>query len=443
MLKPGTSRLPKEPVIGDVRRFLAELIRQLPADPADGRTGQRGRPRILPALLLWSGLLVCVLEGFSSQSAIWRLLAVEGLWDNPRLAISDQAVYKRLAQAGPSSLHWLFESLTSLLAERLAPWQAKDLAPFASAVVAIDATTLDPVARRLTDKADRQAAKAWLPGKLLGVFDLRRQQWRQLLRRDDAEENEKLAARQLLDALPVGALILADLGFFGFRWFDDLTDAGYWWISRLRAKTSLQVIHTFYQDGETLDQLVWLGAYRADQAKHAVRRVQFRQGKLLHSYLTNVLDPQQLSLQDIALLYARRWDIEMAVQLVKQHLGLRLWWSSNLAVVEQQLWATLIIAQVLMALRLEIAGRAAVDVFDVSLPLLVRYLPRYAARGQDPVAAFIQAGRFAGFIRPSRRVTLTAPLVEPTQLLPLPPEIVLQRLPRYAQRNCGRSVASN
>ena len=46
--------------------------------------------------------------------------------------------------------------------------------------------------------------------------------------------------------LPAGTLVLADLGYFGFAWFDWLTDRGYHWLSRLRAKTSYKVIHTFY-----------------------------------------------------------------------------------------------------------------------------------------------------------------------------------------------------
>ena len=37
--------------------------------------------------------------------------------------------------------------------------------------------------------------------------------------------------------------------------------------------------------------------------------------------------------------------------------------------------------QVLQALRVEIAGQAGVDVYDVSLPLLVKYLPLFADRG--------------------------------------------------------------
>jgi hypothetical protein len=443
MLPQSPTPLPSDPLIGDVERFLASVVADLPPEPGDLRLGLRGRPRILPSLCLWSGLLVCVLNGFSSQLALWRLLAVEGLWDYPRLPISDQAVYKRLNQAGSTSIQWLFASVTTLLAERLAPWMATDLAPFASEVVAIDGTTMDPLARRLTDPADLPSVDAILPGKLLGLFDVRRQQWRRLLHRANPAENDKVGARELLDGLPHGSLILADLGFFAFQWFDDLTDAGHWWISRLRAKTSMRVVHTFYQDGDTLDQLVWLGAYRADRAKHVVRRVQYRHGGVLRSYLTNVLDPNVLTMHDIAVLYARRWDIEMAVQLVKQHLGVRLWWSSNLVVVEQQLWATLIIAQVVMGLRLEIAGRAGVDVFDVSLPLLVRYLPRYAARGQDPVEAFIRDGRLAKFIRPSRRKVIQTPLIDPTRMVPAPPELTLERTSRYAQRNCGPRSKAN
>jgi len=48
--------------------------------------------------------------------------------------------------------------------------------------------------------------------------------------------------------LPVGSLILEDLGYFGFAWLDWLTDAGYWFISRLKEKTSYEILHTFIQD---------------------------------------------------------------------------------------------------------------------------------------------------------------------------------------------------
>lgn len=435
----GGANAARGEVLDQVSAELRDLIGHLPAEP---RQPPRGRPRILPSLCLWAGLLVCVLEGFSSQRALWRLLSDGHFWHYPRFAISDQAVYKRLAQEGVGPLQQLFGQLGQLLAARLdplVPAAFRQLAPFATAVVALDETTLDHVARRLPALRDRDAvpvgASALLGGTLAGVFDLRRQQWRTVQYRTDPRQNEKVLARPLVATLPAGSLIVADLGYFGFAWFDDLTAAGHFWISRLRAKTSYHVQHTFYQHGTTLDALVWLGAYRADRARYAVRLVQFQVGATTYRYLTNVLDPHHLSLRDLATLYARRWDIELAVRLVKQHLRLHLLWSAKPVIIEQQVWAVLIIAQVLHALQLEIAVRARCDPFEVSLPLLVEYLPRYAARGLDPLAIFVEQGRDLGFIRPSTRTRIRAPDIPPAAVSPLPAHLALEREPRYAHKS--------
>jgi len=236
--------------------------------------------------------------------------------------------------------------------------------------------------------------------------------------------------------LAKGSLILADLGYFAFAWFDHLTDQGYYWVSRFRLKTSYRVLHIFYQKqtpgGEVFDGIVWLGAYRADKAAQAVRLVRFPVEGKARVYITNVLDPTLLPMLEIARLYARRWDFELAVNLLKRHLKLHLWWSSKEVVVLQQVWAVLIISQILQALRLEIAGRAGVDPFDVSMALLVEYLPQYAYTGEDPIEVFVAVGRALRFIRPSTRKVVEAPVIDPLEILPLPPDLVLVREARYA-----------
>lgn len=425
-------------LLDEIERFVRAAVAQLVPAPAEQARAGPGRPRVLPALALWAGLLVGVLRGAGSQQALWRLLSVRGLWDYPRFPVTDQAVRDRLAEGGTEALVALFRQLSALLADRLAPYADATLAPFAAEVVALDASTLDQLARTLPALRGVPAGDdALLPGKLAGRFDLRRQQWQLLLHREDPHENDKVAARGLLAGLPPTSLVLADLQYFAFPWFDELTDAGYWWVSRYRSKTSYEVRHTYYQEGDTFDGLVWLGAHRADRAKHAVRLVQYRHRGILYRYLTNVRDPAVLSIREIARLYARRWDFELAVKLVKRHLGLHLFWSAKPVVVQQQVWATLCIAQILHALQLEIAGRAGVDPFDVSLALLVEYLPRLARDGQDPLALFVAEGRRAGFIRPSTRTVIRAPAIPPEQLAPVPPGLVLERPPRYAQRKCG------
>jgi trk system potassium uptake protein TrkA len=256
---------PSSPIIGDIEAFLRAAIADLAPDPTE--PVGRGRPRVLPALCLWSGLLVSVLRGFASQTDLWRLLTQQGLWDYPRFPVTDQAVYDRLADAGTAPMEQLFAHLTGLLAARLAPFADADLAPFATDVVALDESDLDQMARLLPALRALPARDAGLlGGTLAGVFDLRLQQWRRVAYRTDACQNEKVIARDMVADLPVGSLIVAgcplgSIGYFGFQWFDDLTDAGYWWVSRLRAGTSYAVIHPYYQDGETFDGLVWLGKH--------------------------------------------------------------------------------------------------------------------------------------------------------------------------------------
>lgn len=420
-----------EATLNQIEAFLREIIESL--TPMQAPAGGVGRPRILPALALWAGVLVCILRGWNRQLGVWRLLSERGLWNYPRFPISDQAVYKRLEQGGSEPLKNLFFLASSVLAERLQPYAQKLHLDFPE-IVAIDQSTLDKVLRHLpilrsVADGDRQL----LPGKLAGVFDVRLQQWRHVEYVNDPDQNEKVAAPDLLAHMQRGALILMDMGFFCFEWFDQLTQDGYAWITRLREKTSYQVLHTYYQSGDVFDGLIWLGAYRADRAKFAVRLISFRVGMTTYRYITNVTNPGRLSIHAIAVLYARRWDIELAFKLIKRELGLHLLWSAKSTVLLQQVWAVLLISQILHGLQLEIAAKAKVDPFDVSLTLLVEYLPRW--NDVDFVALVVERGAHAGFIRPSRRIRIQTPSVSLSDYLPPPHTLVLVREPRYGHRH--------
>ncbi len=421
---------PSNPTVERIEAFLREMVEQL--EPIHTDPYGRGRPRILPALCLWASVLVCVLRGWNSQLRIWRLLHLKGLWTYPRFPISDQAVYKRLAEGGEAPLKSLFEQVSQVLQERLRPY-AQPLAPFASEVVSMDATSLDKIRRHLPLlRAVEKEAQGWLAGKLAGLFDLRLQQWRYVEYIENPTENERVSAPALLEHLPRGALILMDRGFFSFPWLDQLTQEGYYWITRLTKTTTYQVVHTDYQAGSTFDGIIQLGAYRADHARYRVRLVRFQVEGKTFQYITNVLSPHLLSLADIAGLYARRWDIEMAFKLIKRELDLHLFWSAKPVIILQQIWAVLTIAQILHGLQLEIAGQAGVDPFDVSLTLLVEYLPEW--NDVDFIALVVERGRDGGFIRPSRRIRIRTPEVDLQSYQPLPADLVLASPPRYAHR---------
>jgi hypothetical protein len=416
-------------LVTGIEAEIETLVADLEPPPPAARG--RGALPVLPACALWTGMLVCVLRGFSTQLALWRLLAVHGLFGRT-FEVKPGAVYDRLDRGTSLPLETLFVHITQLLHERLAPYADRTLAPFATEVVALDETVLEQALKVLPALREKRG-RALLPGKLATVFNLRLQQFVRAWVVEDVNEREQLHARELVAGIPAGSLILCDLGYFAFAWFDDLTHAGYWWISRLRSKVTYEVVHTFYQDQERgiADQLVWLGTYRADQAGELVRLVSFPVGRQTQRYLTNVLTPSVLPLHEIARLYARRWDIELAFKLLKRDLKLHLLWSAKPSVLAQQVWASLIIAQIILGMWVEIAGRAEVDVFEVSLSLLVEYAPILAHDGHDPIETFVTKGRFARFIRPSRRTQIQAPVIPPEAIIPAPPDLVTSRPARY------------
>src|SRR5262249_28516926 len=148
-------------------------------------------------------------------------------------------------------------------------------------------------------------------GKLVGHFDLRQQRWSRLEWRKDVHENCRVDMLDFLEGLSAHSLLLFDLGYFSFPFFDTLTDRNLWWISRYRENTSYSIAHVFYRHHEKLDALIWLGTGKK-QARHLMRLVRLGDGVGVRVYLTNVCDPLMLSLGKVAQLYARRWDIEMA-----------------------------------------------------------------------------------------------------------------------------------
>lgn len=428
----GTGRVE---LLDEIERFLRDAVESFAAKQPVRRGP--GAPLVLPWLTLWVGLLLSVLRGFRSQSQLWRLLTQYGVWSYPRVEVCEQAVRNRLAQGG-DQMERLFGQISQVLTERLAPYEDRSLASFAKKVVAIDETKLDPLARKLPMLQDGKIVDPpQLPGKLATRLNVRTQQWERAIFEEKATQNEKALARPLIEDLEAGSLVLFDLGFFAFQWFDELTEKGLFWVSRLREGTSYEILHVFHEEGQTLDALIWLGKYRADRAGHMVRLVQFEVGGVVKRYITNVLSPLMLPMWEIAVLYGRRWDVEMGFRLLKRELNLHLLWSGKTEVIQQQIWAALTIAQVLQGLRTEIAGRARVSVFDVSMRLMIEALPQFALRGEDPVQTLVERGHDAKIIRPSRRLKMQAPVIGEDQITPVPEGLVFTRKARHANRKCG------
>jgi Transposase DDE domain len=422
---------------------LQELIAALRTQPRCPRGP--GAPPVLPAFLFWAGLLVCVLRGFSAQQNLWQLVCLKGLWNYGRVPLTRQAIYQRLERApGTYLLNW-FDRITLLVRQRFSTLCDVPYAAFATEIFALDHSTLDAVLRKLKLLRDVPRG-SWelIPGQLATLFDLRRQLFVRVEFWEEAKRNEKHHVAHWLELIPPGSLLLFDLGFFAFPFFDRIIEGGFHFICRQREKTTFVLHHLLY-DGPAgpvhlKESIGYLGAYRADRAAHPVRLIEVFTAHGTRRYLTDVLDPALLPAAHVLQLYRRRWDIETAFKLLKSQLNLFLIWSGYRAVVMHQVFASLIIAQVVLSLRNEVAQAAKASLREVSLPLLIRWAPELARDGQDPVLTLAKYGRDAGIIRPFRGKDYDLPRVK-LEDYSLPIERPPPRKPRYPKERGTRGAA--
>ena len=418
---------PLDAIEAELHRLLSPLLNA----PAPDQPRGRGRPPILTEALLWSAVTVCILRQQATQTAVWRLLCDLGLW-NQRIPITPEGVRRGLQRSDPARMEALFTQVSTALAPTLTP--DRTLAPFATAVYALDASTLDAVPRVTAEtRARARGDQALLPGRLSALFDLRTQQFHRVLLTNQPHENEKIPAWPITDGLEPGSLLVMDLGYFAFEWFDALTDAGIWFVTRMQKKATTQPIHRFTDTPDVRDTLVWLGVYRANRCKHRMRVIEVVVAGKRWRYLTNMTNPQQFSSREIVALYARRWTIEEAFRLLKVELGLSVLWSASWSVVQHQLWGVLLIAQVLLAIRQRIAERAGVHPDWVAMRLLVRDFPWILRDHPDDPIGFVAGTGVKphGYLRPPRRTAVTIPEVP---IVPASPDLPTIRPARYDHR---------
>lgn len=290
----------------EARSELEALILAAVGTQEKTSSGRVGRPAILSTLHLGLAVLWCVLSGWKSQRAVWRLICTRRLGPFAPVRVTDQAVYNRLQGAGEALLQDVFGRVSHWLRVWMTPYQDTRIASFAHEVYALDESVLDAVGRRLRPLREVAAGdRALLAGRLSTLFDVRRQLWVLLEVLAEAGANCRVSARAMLEDLPTGCLLLFDLGSYGFAWFDELTQRGIWWISRLRARGSYRLQHILVELEGYRKSLVQLGAYNSDQAAYTVRLVEFVYRGTWYRYVTNVRDPRLLSGRQIAQLYAR------------------------------------------------------------------------------------------------------------------------------------------
>lgn len=399
------------PAIAEIEQCLLRSLSPGSFKPLSGIKGTHEkvmRERLLTLPVMVAVVVSLVYRQINGLSELLRVLHQEGLlWVEP-MRVSVEAVSKRLRVLPVSVFSDLFEELIPQLqgsTEVISQvWQP--LRDRFSAIWIADGSTLEELRRQL--KVLRDEPETVLAGKMMAVVELLTHRPLKFSYDLNPKANDKTFDQWLLQQLPPGGLLVFDLGFFKFPWFDQFSEQGKYFLTRLREKTAYQVVQTLSAGPRYRDQLVQLGSYRSHPCQYRLRLVSVLWDTTWYCYLTNVLEPERLPPHLVCELYRRRWRIEDAFALTKRLLGLAYLWVGNRNGVQIQIYATWIFYALLNELCAQVALALNQPLERISMEMVFRGLYHYAQallRGsqQTAVSFLVENHRLLALVKIVRK----------------------------------------
>jgi hypothetical protein len=388
---------------------LAEVVHPATLAQVDHFRALGLRERTLTLPVMAALVLSMVWRQVGSVATLVRLLNEEGfLWCSP-VAVSEQALSQRLREFPPELFRRVLEAVLPPMHARwggrrrpLPPELAWARARYPH-VLTVDGSTLDALVRKvglLRDRPDQPLA-----GRMAALLDLCSRLPRRVWYEDDAKAHDQRWWPDLLAALPAGALLVFDLGWTNFRMFAELTAAQVAFVTRAKANLAYRVERALGRTAAAHDTLVWVGG-GAD--RQLLRLVEVLHRGKWYRYLTNELDPARLPPECVAALYAQRWRVEDAFNLVKRLLGLAYFWVGSEYGVQTQLWATWTLYAVLVDLTDAVARALDRPVAALSPEMVYRSLyfftqAYHRGEARDPVAYLAAKAKPLGILKRERK----------------------------------------
>ena len=350
-------------------------------DPRNPQRCIRLRARILTLPVMVALVVSLVWRRLGAIVEVQRVLVQEGLLGVSPLQVSEQAIAKRLDTLPASALATLFAEVSARLQAQPPP-QAPGLESWRETrkqftrVAMVDGATLQAL-RKKTQTLQAQPGLVLAGRRMVRVEAFTpRPLWQ--LYTEDAAANDKRFASEILAAVPEEGLLIVDLGFFSFLWFEDFTEQHKFFVTRLRQNTAYRTTQVLSYSPYYRDELREVGRSRSNPCRHPLRLVSVLWHGQGYRYLTNVLDPAQLSARQVGERYRRRWRIEEAFLVTKRVLDLAYLWKASANGVQLQLYATLLFYLVLLNVCQQVAQSLNAPLEHISVERVFRAFYPYS-----------------------------------------------------------------
>ena len=160
---------------------------------------------------------------------------------------------------------------------------------------------------------------------------------------------------KLLD-FPKGSIIAMDKGYNDYSWYNQLTDKGIFFVTRLKRDAKFRIIsrRTILKNkGLTCDQSIeFTGAQTSKKCPVQLRRIGYKDAVTGKHYifLTNNF---KLSAKTIADVYKSRWQVELFFKWIKQNLKIKSFVGTSKNAVLTQIWIAMCVYLILAFIKLQ------------------------------------------------------------------------------------------
>jgi len=165
--------------------------------------------------------------------------------------------------------------------------------------------------------------------------------------------------------LEKGKIAVFDRGYNDYRTFDEFTQNGVFFVTRLKSNASYQQITEndipdHLDNGVLKDEIIEVDVKENGKylKKTRLRRIAYwdEENKRCFEFITNL---QGMNAEHIALIYKKRWQIELLFKQLKQNFPLKFFLGDNENAIKIQIWCALIVNLLLTVIRKKIKRKWA------------------------------------------------------------------------------------
>ena len=146
--------------------------------------------------------------------------------------------------------------------------------------------------------------------------------------------------------LPKGSIITFDKGYVDYAQYEKFTQCSIWYVTRLKDNAIYEARREYdipddTDSGVLKDEEVILYYGQNKREEHRARRIAYwdNENGRLFEFISNNFE---LTAEKIALIYKRRWQIELLFKQLKQNFPLKYFLGDNENAIEIQIWAVML-----------------------------------------------------------------------------------------------------